>query len=107
VIGVDVSMKYIAVILWLSFCVWTVRMLSTRKTRGSDAVYTLGVKGYGLWMWGLSTAVAVAMVYRVNPGHSLFYYGVAFGLFLLPICLWGGYLWGVVMDGLFPTRPGK
>jgi hypothetical protein len=105
--GVDVSMKYIAVILWLSFCVWTVWTLSKRNVRGLGVVYTFGVKGYGLWMWGLSTPVAVAMVYRVNPGHSLFYYGVVFGLLLLPICLWGGYLFGVAMNGFSPTRPGK
>jgi hypothetical protein len=100
-------MKYIAVILWLLFCVWTVWTLGRRRARGSSVVYTFGVKGYGLWMWGLSTPVAVAMVYQVNSRHSLIHYGVVLGLLLLPMCLWGGYLVGLALNGFLSAPPKK
>jgi hypothetical protein len=99
--------KYL-VVLWLGFNVWTVWKLSGARAGGIDAtVYSSGIKGWGLWMWGLSTPMAVAMVYQVNPRHSIFYYGVVFGLLLLPICLWVGYLWGVITNGISPIPPKK
>jgi hypothetical protein len=98
---------YVHAILWvvgLIFCLWTVRKLRPTRKPGSDAVYTLGVKGFGLWLWAGTTPLMILVAYVNHPEHSLLYYAISFGVWMLPVCLWGGYLWGFVMNAMFPTR---
>lgn len=98
--------RILAVILWGALSVWTVLRLWREPSEGEKEkfAYSKGVKRWGVLMW-LSLSVLGPAV--LPPGWSdwLSYIREAvFVLFLsLPLCLWGGYFWGLMMEHMFDT----
>jgi hypothetical protein len=92
---------------WLLFTAWTVYVLGTRASRMGETTSRYGVRGFGLTAWFLTTCMGVYLAWQINPTRPLWYYGTVLGSALLPICMWGGYAWGVAMSALFPGASGK
>jgi hypothetical protein len=93
------------VFLWID--VWTWRWLGRSRARSEDAnrLYRVGVLGFGLTAWVIST------LWRATEAAALLHGGrvvsLAFGFNLVwralvyfPICLWGGYVWARAMGEL-------
>ncbi|SRR6266480_1947599 len=83
-----------------TFGVWTWRRLWRPATDAySDTVYGLGVKRFGLGVW-----VAWSAVFTITSSTGDVYpiLRLAVNAFIaFPLMLWGGYLWGRAMAGLF------
>lgn len=98
------GVRILAVILWGALSVWTVLRLwrEPSKDDGAKFAYSKGVKRWGILMW-LSLSVLGPVV--LPPGWSnweSYIREVVFVLFLgLPLCLWGGYFWGLMMERMF------
>lgn len=91
---------------WLGFSIWTILKLRT-GSRDERAIYKHGVRGFGLAGWAMVTVACALLAKNLNPNHELWYYGASLGFILLPICLWGGYAWGRIMDVLFTRRTNR
>jgi hypothetical protein len=96
------------IVAWSMFSVWTIRRLNYLGSReAGSTTYRYGVKGFGIMLWVPMVVVGVAMGWAENPNRSVWYYGFVMAFTLLPVCLWGGYVWGAVMSSLFPRRRDK
>jgi hypothetical protein len=94
-------------IAWLIFTIWTVYRLGSHDAVLGETTARYGIRGFGLMLWAAMIFVGVYLSGQIDPNRSLWYSGAVFAFVLLPICLWGGYLWGKVMSSLFPRRPDK
>jgi hypothetical protein len=95
-----------AALVWIGFTAWTIRWL-TRASHGdsSPLVFRLGVRAVGATMWLASVIVpGTFMLEDGARGVDFWAWISAFGLFFLPISLWGGYLWGRAMDAFLSSR---
>ena len=95
-----------AALVWIGFTAWSVRRLTLASQRDSSPiVFRLGVRGVGATIWLASVIVpATFMLEDGARGFRFWAWISAFGLFFLPISLWGGYLWGRAMDSFFSSR---
>lgn len=100
---IDVAIKAVIGIAWLVFCLWTIWKLNELRKK-DNLTYRHGIAGYGVMLWAGCIVVGAVMTREVNSRHSLWYYGFVFAFEFLPICLWGGYVWGKVMASLFPRQ---
>jgi hypothetical protein len=100
---IDVTVKAVVVIAWLLLCVWTLWKLNQLRKK-DNLTYRQGVSGLGVMMWGTGTVVGALGIWETDRRHSVWYYGLGFAIYLLPICLWGGYLWGRIMTSIFSRR---
>jgi hypothetical protein len=93
--------KTVVNIAGLGLIVWTLRYLGSGDKK--DPVYRFGVRQFGILSWITSTCIGTYFAWLIAPQrHSLLYLITLFGVLMLPICLWGGYLWGKVMSAFFP-----
>ena len=100
--------QVVFIIVWSLFSVWTIRKLSYLGSQeASSSTIRYGVKGYGITMWVVVVVMGVVLCCLINPNRPVWYYAFVIAFTLLPICLWGGYVWGAVMSSLSPKRPIK
>jgi hypothetical protein len=83
-------------VAWLVFGIWTIRRLSALR-RKHDMAWKYGVARFAVSGWAVTTLCCAVLSVRINPNHSLWYYSAILAFFLLPVCLWGGYVWGRLM----------
>lgn len=96
-------LRFVLAFLWLLFLIWTIRRLH-RIANNDEIVLRIGVARFGLTGWLGTTLWTAYLAAEVNPVHPLWFYGAVLGFYLLPVCLWGGYLWGRIMAHLFQRR---
>lgn len=100
-----VLLQAAVIVAWSLFTVWTLmRLGTTRHDRDEDVVYRRGVRGFGVTLWAAAICIGVLIGWQVPSRHSRWYLGALLAFLLLPICLWGGFVWGKIMAGLFPRR---
>ena len=98
--------------LWLD--VWSWRSLGRSRARSAEAarVYRVGVLGFGLVAWIISTIWRASQAAGLMHGAPVF--SLAFGFNLVwralvyfPLCLWGGYVWARALGelGQGPHKP--
>ena len=95
------------VLVWSALTIWTVYKLNYLSGDGASLSIRYGVNAFGIGMWLVSIAIGVVLSWQINPGRSLLYYGMFFAFTMLPICLWGGYVWGKAMSWIFPRQRNK
>jgi hypothetical protein len=97
-------------LIWAGFVAWTILRLRDDARRRTDSrnTHRFGVGLIGLIAWVSTTAVVCRLILEHPPYASfmsLTVVGIAF--LLLPICLWGGYFWGRMMEAFFASRGGR
>jgi hypothetical protein len=88
-------------VMWLVFVIWTIRRLSALSSK-HEMAWKYGVVRFAVSEWAVTTLFCAVLSVRINPEHSLWYYSAILAFFLLPVCLWGGYAWGRLMNLFFP-----
>lgn len=87
------------VITWSAFIGWTLWLFRKRGVwRDRGSAVSAGVKWFAPTMWvGLS---AISLHFSGRGPQDPKYWANAAGVvfYYLPMCLWGGYYWGVFMD---------
>ncbi len=96
--------RTVAVMVWLAFTVWTVCRLSRRSVWADETVGRRGIGRVGAGIWVVGTSYALFVVWQAKSDGPILFYAIVFGVELLPMCLWGGFLWGEVMGSLFPRE---
>lgn len=92
-------------LIWAVFLVWTLRYLfGARFRQRNPDVYALGVKGFGLTLWGVAVLVSTVSLSRAFPLRPWWFHFLWLGFVTLPICLWAGYVSQSVMSFFAPPR---
>lgn len=84
-------MEWILLAVAAAPIVWSVARFRRLDTRSRE--FRHGLLGFGLSLWVLLTVSLTYGAWQADPGHTLSYFVVYFGLTLLPACLWSGYWW--------------
>ena len=92
-------------VLWLLFCIWTVRRLGRMDAHRFKSM----TFGFGVWLPGLSLWIAATMITAyvlvTHPGPgSIVLWTAGTAIYAFPICLWGGYALCLTIDAIFPGR---
>ena len=81
----------------IPFTLWTVWKLGFRRNASLDQrIYTVGVQGFGLTFW---VGFSLILCFGVLDNASL-PLRILVTFTILPLALWGGYLWGRIMIGI-------
>ncbi len=89
--------------IWLGFCGWTLYRLGSSKFQSDEFVSRVGVKQFGVTGWIAATSIGSYASFEDNPSRPLIFYFAIYAFFLLPVCLWMGFVWGKGMAALFPN----
>jgi len=82
---------------WLVLLIYSVRRFGHKPVDQRDRlVLVYGVRWFGLGMW-IFAATTPLIFGLTNPLRA----AVIFSFWLLPICLWAGWLWGVGTASVF------
>jgi len=94
------ALRAVAFVAYAAFTLWTVRrLLRPAADPGSRMVRRYGVLGWGFGFWLLMTADFARR--STFTGTEFWTHALTDAFILLPISLWGGYLWGRAMGSFF------
>jgi hypothetical protein len=92
-----VIVMVIAVSIWLSFVAWTINHFAAKRRKCDPKVFRYGVMWFGMSLWTGSLFLGVISWSGMDANPPIWFKAMYLGLILLPLCLWGGYIWGKVM----------
>jgi len=89
--------------IWLLLITWTLVWLHAATQQPNSRIIRIGIAfGLGAWVWTTIVVSRYLVEAAAKSPKWQTILGIAF--FMLPICLWAGYVWGRLMHAYMAGR---